>query len=154
MCRITLLATSNKAFSQSISPSLTLSSNLSSHIDFIIFAKYRYERIQQTLPFSAREIILNAFLNIELIKNTFFKIESNNNQLSGAGKSQKSRFHILDLSVSRSFFNKTPLTLTFLAHDIFNSYRNYDFRNFVNYTTEEYNTGVRRYFLFKAAFVS
>lgn len=141
----------NKAFSQSISPSLTLSSNLSSHIDFIIFAKYRYERIQQNLPFSAQEIILNAFLNIELVKNTFFKIESNNNQLSGTGKSQKSRFHILDLSVSRSFFNKTPLTLTFLAHDIFNSYRNYDFRNFVNYTTEEYNTGVRRYFLFKAA---
>lgn len=138
-----------KSLSRSIDPGLTVNSTLSAHIDFTVYSRLRLEWIQQEIPFTAREFMLNAFLNIEVMKNTYLKLESVNNRLSGQGKSQRSGFSIFDISVSRSFFPKTPTTLTFLAHDIFNSYKNYDFRNYVNYTSEEYNNGIRRYFLLK-----
>lgn len=138
-----------KSLSRSVDPGLTINSSLSAHIDFTVYSRLRLEWIQQEIPFTAREFILNAFLNVEVIKNTYLKLESVNNRLSGRGKSQRSGFSIFDISLSRSFFSKTPTTITLLAHDIFNSYKNYDFRNYVNYTTEEYNNGIRRYFLLK-----
>ncbi|QLH46891.1 MAG: hypothetical protein HWD58_15420 [Bacteroidota bacterium] len=93
-----------KSLSRSIDPGLTVNSTLSAHIDFTVYSRLRLEWIQQEIPFTAREFMLNAFLNIEVMKNTYLKLESVNNRLSGQGKSQRSGFSIL-ISVYHAAFS-------------------------------------------------
>ncbi len=88
----------------------------------------------------------------EVLKNSYFKIESNTNHLEGFSKINDTHFSVLDLTVEKNFFKSSALKLSFVAHDVFNSYSNYEFENRVNYTTQRYTNNIGRYFLLKAGY--
>ncbi len=112
--------------------SSTVSSTISTRLDFVAYAAYNFNRTVQSGggAQAARDLhrwMINSLLTAQVDKRQTLKAEANINYTTGLALSGRTRFYLLDLSYSAKVLRSQKLSLGATLHDAFNSYRAFGF---------------------------
>ena len=141
----------NNANSYALNAGFSLSSNISTKIDFSVSYNANYTIVRNTLQTKNNNNYFNhtasAKFNYQFWKGFVFNTSVSNTLNAGGSSSFNTSFWLLNASLSYKFLKDESLEVKFSANDILNQNRNITRNVTDTYTEDTRSTALQRYFL-------
>jgi hypothetical protein len=144
-------AVKNNANSYALNAGLSLSSNISTKIDFTVSYNANYTIVRNTLQTQNNSNYFNhtasAKFNYQFWKGFVFNTSVSNTLNAGGSSSYNTSYWLLNASLAYKFLKDESLEVKFSANDILNQNRNITRNVTDTYTEDTRSTALQRYFL-------
>jgi hypothetical protein len=141
----------NNANAYTLSAGITLSSNISTKIDFTIAYNASYNLVRNSLQQQNNNNYFNhtasARVNYQFWKGFVFATQVSNTLNAGGSSSFNTSYWLLNASLAYKFLKAESLELKFSANDILNQNRSITRNVTETYTEDVRSTALRRYFM-------
>ncbi|MFN8284101.1 MAG: TonB-dependent receptor [Chitinophagales bacterium] len=141
----------NTANSYALNAGLSLSSNISTKIDFTVSYNANYTIVRNTLQTQNNNNYFNhtasAKFNYQFWKGFVFNTSVSNTLNAGGSSSYNTSYWLLNASLAYKFLKDESLEVKFSANDILNQNRNITRNVTDTYTEDTRSTALQRYFL-------
>lgn len=141
----------NNANAYTLSAGITLSSNISTKIDFTIAYNASYNLVRNSLQQQNNNNYFNhtasARVNYQFWKGFVFATQVSNTLNAGGSSSFNTSYWLLNASLAYKFLKDESLELKFSANDILNQNRSITRNVTETYTEDVRSTALRRYFM-------